>query len=111
MGGGWLQGKPQMRGATKKAGGSTKNRKGSHSQRLGIKLVDGQACKPGSIIVRQRGTKWCPGENVGLGKDHTIFSLFQGKVRFWQHPESKRTHVGVVPASQLPERDLQAPLR
>lgn len=68
--------------ATKKAGGSTKNGRDSESKRLGVKCFGGQVVKPGSIIVRQRGTKMKPGMNVGLGKDHTIFSLANGTVRF-----------------------------
>lgn len=87
----------QIRHASKKAGGSTKNGKGSNAQRLGVKLFHGQACKPGSIIVRQRGTKWKPADNVGLGKDHTIYSLFHGRVEFFKHPQTKRTHVRVQP--------------
>lgn len=89
-----------VRHASKKAGGSTKNRKGSNAQRLGVKLFHGQACKPGSIIIRQRGTKWKPADNVGLGKDHTIFSLFHGHVQFFKHPETKRTHVRVQPRDE-----------
>jgi len=68
--------------ATKKAGGSTKNGRDSESKRLGVKCFGGQAVKPGCIIVRQRGTKMKPGANVGLGKDHTLFALSNGFVRF-----------------------------
>jgi len=84
-----------QRFATKKQQGSTKNRKGSESKRLGVKLFGGEACQPGSIIVRQRGTKWHPADNVGLGKDHTIYSLVLGKVVFSQCAATKRTLVGV----------------
>lgn len=87
-----------MRLATKKAGGSTKNRKGSQSQRLGVKLVHGQKCKAGSIIIRQRGTKWRPGEHVGIGKDDTIYALLPGRVNFFKDSITKRTHVGVLPS-------------
>lgn len=87
------------RTATKKAGGSTKNGKSSESKRLGVKLFGGQTCQPGNIIVRQRGTKWRPGDNVGMGKDFTIFSLICGKVEFSKCPSTKRTQVGVVPTS------------
>ena len=66
--------------ATKKAGGSSRNGRDSAGRRLGIKRYGGQTVIPGNIIARQRGTKWHPGDNVGLGKDHTIFSLVDGVV-------------------------------
>jgi len=66
----------------KKAGGSTKNGRDSQAQRLGIKVFGGEAINAGSIIVRQRGTKYMPGKNVGMGRDHTIFSLINGVVEF-----------------------------
>ena len=65
-----------------KAGGTSKNLKDSNPKYLGVKLYAGQEAKTGSIIVRQRGTKILPGENVGLGKDHTLFALKDGKVKF-----------------------------
>lgn len=68
--------------ATKKAGGSSKNGRDSRGRRLGIKKYGGEQVIPGNIIVRQRGTKWHPGNNVGMGRDHTIFSLIEGKVEF-----------------------------
>ncbi len=68
--------------ATKKAGGSSKNGRDSAGRRLGIKKYGGQLVIPGNIIARQRGTKWHPGSNVGIGKDHTIFSLINGHVQF-----------------------------
>ena len=68
--------------AHKKAGGSAKNLTDSNAQYLGVKLYAGEVAKPGSIIVRQRGTKMIPGKNVGLGKDHTIFALTNGVVSF-----------------------------
>lgn len=68
--------------ATKKAGGSAKNLTDSNPQYLGVKLFGGQEAKKGSIIVRQRGTKFLPGKNVGVGKDHTLFSLIEGVVMF-----------------------------
>jgi large subunit ribosomal protein L27 len=68
--------------ATKKAGGSSRNGRDSAGRRLGTKKSDGQLVIPGNIIVRQRGTKFHPGVNVGLGKDHTIFALIEGKVEF-----------------------------
>ena len=66
--------------ATKKAGGSSRNGRDSAGRRLGIKKYGGEQVIPGNIIARQRGTKWHPGDNVGLGKDHTIFSLVDGIV-------------------------------
>ena len=68
--------------ATKKAGGSTSLGRDSQSKRLGVKLSDGQKAKAGSIIVRQRGTKYHPGNNVGKGKDDTLFALSSGTVKF-----------------------------
>lgn len=68
--------------AHKKGEGSVKNGRDSHSKRLGVKLFGGQICKAGNIIIRQRGTKYHPGENVGLGKDYTIFALVDGVVNF-----------------------------
>ncbi len=66
----------------KKAGGSTNNGRDSVAKRLGVKVFGEQAVKAGGIIIRQRGTKYFPGENVGMGKDHTIYSLIDGKVYF-----------------------------
>ncbi len=68
--------------ASKKAGGTAKNLTDSKPKYLGVKLYAGQVAKPGDIIVRQRGTKMMPGKHVGLGKDHTIFALKEGKVAF-----------------------------
>ena len=68
--------------AHKKAGGSSKNGRDSAGRRLGVKIYGGQTASAGAIIVRQRGTKYRPGHNVGLGRDHTIFALVDGKVRF-----------------------------
>ena len=68
--------------AHKKAGGSTNNGRDSVSKRLGVKLFGGQMVNPGNIIVRQRGTKFHPGENVGCGKDHTLYAKSEGVVRF-----------------------------
>mgnify|MGYP005745426913 CR=1 FL=1 len=68
--------------ATKKAGGSSKNGRDSAGRRLGVKKFGGEHVIPGNIIVRQRGTKFYPGDNVGIGKDHTLFSLVEGKVLF-----------------------------
>ncbi|MEL7416130.1 MAG: 50S ribosomal protein L27, partial [Pseudomonadota bacterium] len=68
--------------AHKKAGGSSRNGRDSAGRRLGVKKFGGQAVIPGNIIVRQRGTKWWPGEGVGMGRDHTIFATAEGSVKF-----------------------------
>ena len=68
--------------AHKKAGGSSRNGRDSEAKRLGVKKFGSEAVRAGNIIVRQRGTKWYPGDNVGLGKDHTLFSLTDGRVCF-----------------------------
>lgn len=68
--------------AHKKAGGSTSNGRDSQAKRLGVKVFGGQAVQAGNIIIRQRGTKFHPGKNVGIGKDHTIYALMEGKVVF-----------------------------
>jgi len=76
--------------AHKKAGGSTRNGRDSESKRLGVKKFGGEAVKAGNIIIRQRGTKVHPGNNVGLGRDHTIFSLIEGFVKFERHGRDKK---------------------
>lgn len=81
--------------ATKKSGGSSKNGRDSQSKRLGVKKFGDQVVIPGNIIIRQRGTKYHPGENVGIGKDHTIFSLISGKVYF-SKTKKNRTVVNVL---------------
>jgi large subunit ribosomal protein L27 len=81
--------------AHKKAGSSTKNGRDSNSKRLGVKLFDGQTAKAGAIIVRQRGTHTHPGNNVGLGRDYTIFSLIEGKVKFEPYAKGRRRKVSV----------------
>ena len=68
--------------AHKKAGGSSRNGRDSAGRRLGVKKYGGEVVSPGNIIIRQRGTRWFPGENVGMGKDHTLFALKDGKVKF-----------------------------
>lgn len=85
--------------AHKKGAGSSRNGRESESKRLGVKLFGGQVAKAGNIIVRQRGTAHNPGENVGLGKDHTIFALVDGIVKFSKKKEDK-SYVSVVPAQQ-----------
>ncbi len=76
--------------ATKKAGGSSRNGRDSAGRRLGIKKYGGELVYPGNIIVRQRGTKFYPGENVGIGKDHTLFALKEGKVNFKKKSSGKK---------------------
>jgi len=83
--------------AHKKAGGSSRNGRDSAGRRLGLKKSGGQQVIPGNIILRQRGTKWHPGENVGIGKDHTIFALIEGKVEF-QTKSRDRVFVSVKPS-------------
>lgn len=82
--------------AQKKAGGSTRNGRDSESKRLGIKKYGGEHVIPGNILCRQRGTKWHPGKNVGLGVDHTIFALVEGTVEF-KAKGNGRTYISVNP--------------
>lgn len=84
--------------AHKKAGGSTRNGRDSESKRLGVKLFGGQAAVAGNILVRQRGTQFHPGDNVGLGRDHTLFATADGSVKFEVRGPKKRRYVSVVPA-------------
>lgn len=84
--------------AHKKAGGSTRNGRDSESKRLGVKMYGSQAIKAGNIIVRQRGTEFHPGDNVGMGKDHTLFALIDGTVKFTVRGENKRRTVVIQPA-------------
>jgi len=83
--------------ASKKGAGSTRNGRDSNAQRLGVKRFGGERVLAGNIIVRQRGTKFYPGENVGIGKDHTLFALVEGTVEF--STRRKRQHVNVRPAA------------
>jgi large subunit ribosomal protein L27 len=85
--------------ATKKAGGSSRNGRDSAGRRLGIKKFGGEAVIAGNIIARQRGTKWHPGKNVGLAKDHTIFALIDGIVQFARSNHKNRVSINVVAAS------------
>lgn len=82
--------------AHKKGAGSSKNGRESESKRLGVKLFGGQVAKAGNIIIRQRGTVHNPGENVGMGKDHTLFALVDGTVTFRKKGEGK-SYVSVMP--------------
>ena len=82
--------------AHKKAGGSSRNGRDSAGQRLGLKIFGGEGVLAGNIIARQRGTKWHPGRNVGIGRDHTLFALIDGRVAF-QSKAKGRTFVSVLP--------------
>jgi large subunit ribosomal protein L27 len=82
--------------AHKKGVGSSRNGRESESKRLGVKLFGGQACKAGNILVRQRGTTHNPGENVGMGRDHTLFALIDGTIQFRKKADNK-SFVSVVP--------------
>ena len=86
--------------AHKKAGGSTRNGRDSESKRLGVKKFGGQQVQAGNIIVRQRGTKFHPGENVGCGRDHTLFAKAEGQVAFSIRGRLRRKTISVVPAAQ-----------
>lgn len=84
--------------AHKKAGGSSRNGRDSHSKRLGIKRYGGELIKAGGIIVRQRGTQFHPGENVGIGRDHTLFAKIEGRILFSTKGPLNRKTVTVTPA-------------
>lgn len=88
--------------AHKKAGGSSRNGRDSEGRRLGVKKAGGQPVIPGNIIIRQRGTKYYPGSNVGMGKDHTLFALTEGKVEF-RRKKDDRMYVSVAPLSEAAE--------
>ena len=88
--------------AHKKSGGSSRNGRDSDGRRLGVKKYGGEAVAAGNIIVRQRGTKFFPGDNVGMGKDHTLFAKADGKVQF-RTKRDNRTFVNVTPAPMAAE--------
>ncbi len=88
--------------AHKKAGGSSRNGRDSAGRRLGVKKFGGELVIPGNIIIRQRGTKWHPGKNVGIGKDHTIFALVEGNVLFTKG-RNDRTFVNITPMALAAE--------
>lgn len=88
--------------AHKKAGGSSRNGRDTAGRRLGVKKFGGEAVVPGNIIVRQRGTKVHPGDNVGMGKDHTLFALTEGRVSFTKK-QNDRTYVSVNPLAEAAE--------
>ena len=88
--------------AHKKGVGSSKNGRESHSKRLGVKIYGGQIAQAGNILVRQRGTAHHPGENVGIGKDHTLFALIDGEVVFRKR-RNNRSYVSVMPQEEAAE--------
>ena len=88
--------------AHKKAGGSSRNGRDSAGRRLGVKKFGGEAVVPGNILIRQRGTRWWPGKNVGLGKDHTLFALTEGRVTF-HSGRAGRSFVSVLPPADAAE--------
>jgi large subunit ribosomal protein L27 len=88
--------------AHKKAGGSSRNGRDSPGKRLGVKKFGGELVIPGNIIIRQRGTRWHAGQNVGMGRDHTLFALVEGQVRFRSGPGG-RAYVSVDPSAVAAE--------
>jgi large subunit ribosomal protein L27 len=88
--------------AHKKSGGSSRNGRDSDGRRLGVKKYGGEAVLAGNILIRQRGTKYWPGENVGMGRDHTLFALKTGAVKFVTK-RNDRTYVAVMPAGEAVE--------
>jgi large subunit ribosomal protein L27 len=86
--------------AHKKAGGSSRNGRDSAGRRLGLKLFGGQKATAGNIIARQRGTTWHPGQNVGMGTDHTLFALVNGRVQFNTKTKG-RVYVSIVPVAEV----------
>jgi large subunit ribosomal protein L27 len=88
--------------AHKKAGGSSRNGRDSAGRRLGVKRFGGEAVIPGNILARQRGTKWWPGAGVGMGRDHTIFAIEEGRVSFHRGFKG-RTYISVLPLAEAAE--------
>jgi large subunit ribosomal protein L27 len=88
--------------AHKKSGGSSRNGRDSESKRLGVKKYGGEHVLAGNILVRQRGTKFYPGDNVGLGRDHTLFATSEGAVKFTKKRDA-RTYVSIIPDAPLAE--------
>jgi len=88
--------------AHKKAGGSSRNGRDSEGRRLGVKKFGGEYVLAGNIVVRQRGTRWYPGENMGMGKDHTLFALIEGRVKF-SKSKGNRAFVAVEPLAEAAE--------
>jgi large subunit ribosomal protein L27 len=93
--------------AHKKAGGSTRNGRDSHSKRLGVKRFGGEHVLAGNILVRQRGTKMRAGENVGVGTDHTLFATVTGEVQFRVRGAEQRMYVSILPAAVAPAADAK----
>ena len=93
--------------AQKKGGGSTRNGRDSQPKMLGVKKYEGELVKSGNILVRQRGTEFKPGENVGLGRDHTLFALVHGAVKFTKKANS-RCYVSILPANDTAEQAVAA---
>ena len=83
--------------AHKKAGGSSRNGRDSESKRLGLKVYGGEVVPAGSILVRQRGTRFHPGQHVGIGKDHTLFAMVTGKVKYHTHGPKQKNTVSIEP--------------
>ncbi len=92
--------------AHKKGVGSSKNGRESESKRLGVKVFGGSACKAGNIIVRQRGTAFHPGKNIGMGSDHTLYALVDGVVQF-KRGQKDRRYVSVLPFEKVVEAPLE----
>ena len=90
--------------AHKKGVGSSRNGRDSNAKRLGVKLFDGQFVRTGGIIVRQRGTRIHPGDHVGVGRDHTLFALADGTIKFSPYARGRRKKVSVLPVEAAPER-------
>ena len=90
--------------AHKKAGGSSRNGRDSESKRLGLKAYGGELVNAGSILVRQRGTTFHPGTHVGIGKDHTLFAMKTGKVKYSEHGPKNKSTVSIEPASLQPKQ-------
>jgi large subunit ribosomal protein L27 len=86
--------------AHKKAGGSSRNGRDSESKRLGLKVFGGELVPAGSIIVRQRGTRFHAGPHVGMGKDHTLFAMMDGRVKFYRHGPRAKNTVSIEPVQQ-----------
>jgi large subunit ribosomal protein L27 len=93
--------------AHKKSGGSSRNGRDSESKRLGVKKFGGERVLAGNIIIRQRGTKWHPGDNMGLGRDHTLFALVDGQVQFTTK-RGGRCYVSIVAANDGAEQAIAA---
>jgi len=94
----------QKRWASKKAGGSTTNGRDSKPKFLGLKKFGGEKVIPGNIIVRQRGTKFHPGEYVGMGKDHTLYALVPGRVKFLHDRVINRTWINIIPSEDFEQK-------